>query len=462
MVADNETGASADSGLTLTERPTEQPTTEDISPEANGLLQERLEIRLAMLKQQVAKRKDAEEALRREGAKLASHARHLAALNKMGQTVTATLDVEIVFERVLTTLRSLLNAEGVFILLREGEDLVFVASDEAGEGSVQGMRIPADASVAGEVIRTGRSLWVNGEEMKRRISPRFEEAIGYHLRAMLAAPLRLKDELTGIIEAVHSHPDAFDADDLQLLEAAASWVAIAMHNAQLYAQVQTSRQRLGRLARKVITAQEEERLRVSRELHDEAGQALIALKLDLEAIRASLPVELESTRQGLDEAISLTDETMDEMRILAHNLRPPVVEALGLNSALEGLCSDFARRTQLSIQYEDLDLPQLPDPVAISYYRFLQEALTNVAKHAGASQVQVVLGRTEDTLYLSVNDNGDGFSVDEKSNPARGAGGVGLTGMQERFEMLGGWVIIDSGTGKGTHVTAYVPIEAES
>jgi signal transduction histidine kinase len=151
---------------------------------------------------------------------------------------------------------------------------------------------------------------------------------------------------------------------------------------------------------------------------------------------------------------------MDEIRMIAHDLRPQVIESLGLNSALDGLCIDFARRTNLSIQYEGVDLPPLPDPVLISYYRFLQEALTNVAKHAGASQVHVALGRSEDSIYLSVTDDGTGFSLNAHRDPSVHSG-LGLNGMQERFELLGGWVLIDSRPTQGTRVAAHIPLEPE-
>jgi signal transduction histidine kinase len=279
---------------------------------------------------------------------------------------------------------------------------------------------------------------------------------------MLAAPIKMQAKIIGIIEAVHSRSDGFNAADVQLLEAAASWVAIAIQNAQLFAQVQNSQKRISRLARRVINAQEQERLRVSRELHDEAGQALIALKLSLQSIQDKLPTRLDSTRGELVDAIALTDEMMDRMRFLAHNLRPQIVESLGLNSSLEGLCRDFAGRSQLSIEYQGADLPQLPDPVAISFYRFLQEGLTNIAKHAAADQVQVELKLAEGVLSLSITDNGSGFSPENHLKPFGGSSGIGLAGIRERFELLGGWVLIESQPGNGTRIIAHAPVQAES
>jgi PAS domain S-box-containing protein len=392
-------------------------------------------------------------------AKLVRQAQKLAALNKMGQTVTITSDVELIFQRILFTLRPILDAEAVFILLLEGDELAFVAVDNEQGSHLEGLRIPATAGVAGEIIAKGKPILLYGEEIKRHISMKFMQAYGHPIQALMAVPLRVQDEWVGVMEAVHSQEDAFTRDDMQLMESAASWVAATIQNSRLFSQAEANRQRLGQLARKVVTAQEEERLRISRELHDEAGQALIVLKLNLESVLAEVPAESKSIRRQLIETISLTDQTMEQIRIIAHDLRPQVLESFGLNSALEGLCNDFAIRSKLPIQYKGTDFPHISDPIAISFYRFLQESLTNIIKHAHASQVEVDLSLDQNSICLSVSDNGIGVSRDAESDLLRRSPGLGLRGLQERFELLGGWVLIDSSSSEGTRVSAYVPAE---
>jgi signal transduction histidine kinase len=230
-----------------------------------------------------------------------------------------------------------------------------------------------------------------------------------------------------------------------------------LQNAQLFAEVRTSRRRLRYLTEKVVSAQEEERRRVSRELHDQAGQALTALKMSLSAVKARVPPELQDSQEQLAEAVELTDQTMEQIRLLAHDLRPPVLDTFSLNSALEGLCREFAERSKLSITYHGAELPTLRDPVAISLYRFLQEAFTNVVKHANASQVRVVLDVCEETIELSVTDDGHGFAASEELRPRNG---IGLIGVQERFEMLGGQLEIDSAPGRGARLTACIPLKS--
>lgn len=216
-------------------------------------------------------------------------------------------------------------------------------------------------------------------------------------------------------------------------------------------------ERMRWLTQRVVLAQEEERQRVSRELHDEAGQALTALKISLDLIRAELPPEAAALRPNFDEAISLTDATHQQIRLLARGLRPPALDTVGLNLTLEGFCHDFARLTHLVIAYTGTEAGHLPDTVNICLYRVLQEALTNVAAHAQAEEVWVDLFCQADQICLSVQDNGRGF--DWQAQTPGPQSGMGLPGMKERLELLGGWLQIKSKPGQGTHLTACLPLE---
>lgn len=210
------------------------------------------------------------------------------------------------------------------------------------------------------------------------------------------------------------------------------------------------------LAKRIVQAQEEERQRISRELHDEAGQALTALKIALEIIQGEVPTSEESLRQNLDEAIALTDSARDQIRMLARGLRPPALDTVGLNLTLEDFCRNFGRRTQLEIEYEGADGLNLPDAVNICLYRLLQEGLTNVAKHAQASQVGVKLWVADTAVHLSISDDGIGFA-DESRIPGQSAG-LGLLGMQERVELLDGRLELHTTPGNGTRVVAHLPL----
>ena len=152
---------------------------------------------------------------------------------------------------------------------------------------------------------------------------------------------------------------------------------------------------------------------------------------------------------------------MEGIRLLAHNLRPPVLDRFGLDASLEGLCRDFAERIQLPISYRGTDLLPLPDDLATSLYRFVQEGLTNAAKHANATQIEVNLSCEEGKLRLLVADNGRGFHVRRQQQIPQG-NGMGLMGMVERLMLLGGQLDIDSKPGEGTRLTAVIPFAEES
>jgi signal transduction histidine kinase len=214
------------------------------------------------------------------------------------------------------------------------------------------------------------------------------------------------------------------------------------------------------LLKRLVHAHEEERQRVSRELHDEAGQALTALKLSLELIQGDIPREAESVRVNLTEAIHLTEATKEQIRMLARGLRPPALDALGLNLTLESFCRDFARRTQLAIAYKGEEIPGLPDVANMCLYRTLQEALANVAKHAGASSVNVRLQRDAEHVRLVVEDNGSGPGKAGRRAASKRGGGIGLIGLKERLDLFGGGLDIDKGAAGGLRLSAHLPLRA--
>lgn len=228
---------------------------------------------------------------------------------------------------------------------------------------------------------------------------------------------------------------------------------------RVYAHDVTARRRaeaaIQTLARQVVQAQEEERHRVSRELHDEAGQALTALKISLQLIRDDLPPRLTRVAREIDEVIGLVDATRESLRALAHGLRPPALDALGIAATIEDHCRAFAQRTGLRIAFAaSSEAAQLPlhESASISLYRFVQEALTNVARHAAADQVAVTFGHDDGWVTVAVADDGVGFAPDAVT------GGLGLVGMRERLELLGGGLTIDSHPGAGARLEARLPI----
>lgn len=212
-----------------------------------------------------------------------------------------------------------------------------------------------------------------------------------------------------------------------------------------------SQEKLRILTAQTITAQEEERRVISRELHDEAGQALITLKYGLAAIQSELPESDSLPRRRLADSMKIIDQTMLHIRALSHRLRPPVLEIGGINLSLQELCREITDRTKIPVYYEGLEIPGLPDEMGISLFRFVQEALTNILKHAHATEVKVRLQYQKRGINLSVADNGRGIEDSLQSE------GLGLMGIKERLALLGGKLEVHSQKGRGTKLVAHVP-----
>ncbi|MEO8085053.1 MAG: sensor histidine kinase, partial [Ardenticatenales bacterium] len=232
---------------------------------------------------------------------------------------------------------------------------------------------------------------------------------------------------------------------------------------RVYAHDVTARRRaeaaIQTLARQVVMAQEEERHRVSRELHDEAGQALTALKISLQLIRDDLPARLTRVAGEIDDVIGLVDHTRESLRALAHGLRPPALDALGVVATIEDHCRAFGQRTGLRIEFRaapDAAGLVLQDAASICLYRCVQEALTNVARHAGATDVTVTFDRSEAAVRVTVADDGAGFDTDAR--PEGQGAGLGLVGMRERLELLGGGLTVDGTFGRGVRLVATLPL----
>lgn len=210
-----------------------------------------------------------------------------------------------------------------------------------------------------------------------------------------------------------------------------------------------AQQRLRRLSASVMEAREEERRRIARELHDELGQRLTALKMEL----ASLSGAGAERSNRLPAMLAMLDETVASLRRIAGDLRPLMLDDLGLNAAIEWLAAEASKRLGIRVRAELDELPEVDGRVAIALYRMVQEALTNVARHARAHTVGVELRRAADGLHLTVRDDGVGF-------PARALqreGRFGLLGMRERAELLGGRLEIDNPPGGGARVRVHLP-----
>jgi len=225
----------------------------------------------------------------------------------------------------------------------------------------------------------------------------------------------------------------------------------------LYATLRDREERRAQLLRKTISAQEDERKRIARELHDQTCQALAALILSLHA--ASTADAPEPVRQRLADARGLAGSTLEEVHRVILDLRPSVLDDLGLVPALRWFAARHLDPLGVAVRWE-VEGPEgrLAPDVETALFRAAQEALTNVARHAHAETVLVQIVRSESELHLEIEDDGDGFDPASLAGPVRSARGLGLTGIRERLELLGGSAEIESSPGQGTRVVLRAPL----
>ena len=220
--------------------------------------------------------------------------------------------------------------------------------------------------------------------------------------------------------------------------------------------------RLRILSSQLLTAQEKERSRISRELHDELGQALAVLKLKVRFVEKHLATEQEDLKKECGQSIQYIDQVIEEVRRLSRDLSPSILEDLGLSNALQWLINNFSRNNNLSISVhkDEVDMDHLlSQDSQIILYRIFQEAFTNIERHSQASRASVSIENGEKGLHISVEDSGRGFDITQTLTSEGGRQGMGLATMQERARMLGGAFEIVSEKGKGTRIDVYVPLE---
>jgi PAS domain S-box-containing protein len=273
------------------------------------------------------------------------------------------------------------------------------------------------------------------------------------MRSWLGIPLVASGRVIGVCSMNSVDTVGFDADSVRLAEALVEQAATAVQNAWLFEQVRAGRERLEGVARRLVEVQESERKYIARELHDEAAQALAALMMGLRMLdrEADRP---EAVRAGVAELLNVAENVLEELRRLAMDLRPASLDYVGLPSALQQHLESIGERHGPTVRLRTVGFEErlIPD-TETALYRIVQEAVANVVRHANAGSIDVLLERRGNRIEVTVADDGVGFEPEALPQSGR----LGLLGMQERADILGGTLSIDSRPGAGTTVRLEIP-----
>jgi signal transduction histidine kinase len=368
--------------------------------------------------------------------------RQLESLNEIGNALASEVDLEPLLGLVARRLRELVEAKLVLIALPERDALRVAAADGENAEDAAGMELALSGSKAGRVLERGRSERIDSVLEDPEIDQQATRRLGVH--SALYVPLIVRGRPIGVVIAHNKQgpSPAFSEDDLRLAESLADRAAIA---------VDLSRQVSRDSVRRVVEAQELERARLARELHDETGQALTSILLGLKPLEQM--ADSEEARAAVASVRALVVSTLQDVRRLAVELRPSALDDFGLVPAVERLTETFREQSGLTVDLEtQLGEERLAREAETTLYRVIQEALTNIVKHASAGRVSILLQRKDGAVLAVVEDDGSGFDPS-----ATRADALGLAGMRERVALAGGRLQVESAPGSGTTLVAEVP-----
>jgi signal transduction histidine kinase len=371
----------------------------------------------------------------------------LESLHEVVRSLIEETDLEDLLQLVCRKVRELIGARLALIALPTQEgDLRVAAVDAVGEAEVPGLghRLSREGSKSGRVLERRQSARVDSVLDDPETDPHLMRRIG--ARAGLWTPLVVRGAPIGVLLALDRRgPEPrFSDADMRLAQRFAARAAVAVDHSRRVAHTTVER---------IVSGQEQERRRLSRELHDETGQALTSILLGLKAIE-----ETQGTDQfpaALAELRTLVVATLQDVRRLAVELRPKALDDFGLVPTLERLTSTFEEQTGIATHLESrLPETRLPTEIETVLFRVVQEALTNVAKHARAQHVSVILQARAGRVVVMIEDDGRGFA----GKGTQSGDGIGLLGMRERIALVGGRLEVETSAGGGTRIVVEVPV----
>jgi PAS domain S-box-containing protein len=408
----------------------------------------------------VTERKEREGGEMRARAEAEAAIKRLDAIHRITDVALAELNLDDLLGELLRRLRQTLRADAASILLldEESRTLSIRALDGLAHEQAASIRVGLGIGVSGRIAAQGQPMIVDDYSQVDLdgVAGVPASEIRALARSVMGVPLTIGDKVVGVLTVSSLSPRRFTKEELQLLLLVADRAAPAIERGRLLEVVGAERARLVALSHRFLTAQEEERRRVAVELHDELGQILTAVKLNLDALERSLegaaPRHLVTARDSIDTALQ-------KVRDMALGLRPSVLDDLGLVAALRWYLDRLAREAGLDARLVADAIPDLTPELRIACFRVAQAALTNVLRHSRARRVRLTLRIVGDGLELVVADDGAGFDVAAAQRRAVAGSSIGILGMEERVLWLGGTFGIRSKPGLGTRVRARFPLD---
>jgi signal transduction histidine kinase/HAMP domain-containing protein len=390
-------------------------------------------------------------------ARVQQRTRELAALVESSNVLISTRDLDELFEILIKTTRGVFpSAEGIALFLFEHASQLLVARASCGFAADESARLcfRVGEAMEGQVFEAQTPLLLKTAA----------QALGDRaVQSALGVPLISKGTRLGALMLYNfSRAAVFTENDVPILQALANQAAAALENARLYAELQHKEAARTQLLERLIVAQEEERKRMARDLHDQLGSTLGGLTLSIEAAEQSLQEDSSQLKERLERTKDLATQALEDTHKLILDLRPVVLDDLGLVAAIRADAETHLRSRGIDVQIVVGGARRRLKPeLELALFRIVQEAITNIAKHAEARHVNLALEFKDSTVVVRVEDDGKGFDVQSVRNSEDRTRGLGLLGMAERATLVGGSFQIESRIGRGTQVAITIPAPVE-
>lgn len=402
--------------------------------------------------------------IREIGLRIVKAHENLSALNSIATVVIQSLDLDTILRNALDkTLEIMQQSTGGILLLDNDKQVLYYRVYRGlSKKYIKGMRLGLGEGIAGRAAQTGEAILV--EDISADSRAAHPDLIALEgIRAFVSVPLRSQEKVLGVMNIISQESHKFSTEDINLLEGIAAQITVAIENSMLHQEVQHKDEIRGELLREIFTIQEEERRRIARELHDETSQALTSLTTSLEVIASMLSSDIEGSQAMLRKAQSQSITILDEIQKLIYELRPILLDDLGLVPAIRWLIRNNLETAGVKVNFCTTGrVRRLTHQLETTLFRVTQEAVNNIAKHAHAQKAEISLHFNKKVMSIRIQDNGQGFNVKKAISSGDRPRGLGLLGMRERVELMNGTLDIRSRPhGRGTEIDIEIPLRQE-
>jgi signal transduction histidine kinase len=400
------------------------------------------------------------------GAKAKFQPDEVLVLSRISAALSGLWDLDAILGVGLDSALDIMNGTiGEILLIDENtKELSHITHRGLSEEFVENVRLSLGEGITGSVAQSGKAVLLEDISSDPRVAHR-ELVVAEGLKAYICVPLRARDKVLGVLNVISRMPRKFTTSDMHLLYAIGDQLGIAVEHARLYERLRKARERLRKLARQNLVAEEEERRRIARELHDETSQSLSGIALQLQALIEMSAISGKQQPEfvaGLKKVQSLTVQVHNEVSRLISNLHPALLETLGLVPAIRQHAETRlqSQGIKVSLEIKGTEM-RFPTDVEAALFRFVQGAVGNIVQHSKAKNATILIEYRPTEFLLTISDDGQGFNVSEITDVEESGRGRGLFSMRERIGFLGGTSGIKSEIGKGTTVWARIHVGQE-